>query len=89
MYKNAMLVVYKLKLDLPPLHGGSALFLVRGNLFNPLRPIGSKTTHRWFAEREKNIFQICVFFCFLCTVNMIYVHLNMFYINICSSMHVY
>ena len=33
--------------------------------FNPLRPIGLKTTHRWFAERKKYIFQIFVVFSIL------------------------
>ena len=33
-------------------------------LFNPLRPIGSKTTHRWFAERKKIFFKFLWFFAF-------------------------
>ena len=31
---------------------------------NPLRPIGSKTTHRWFAERKKIFFNFLWFFAF-------------------------
>ena len=34
------------------------------NKLNPLRLIGSKTTHRWFAERKKIFFKFLWFFAF-------------------------